>query len=111
MATIKRHVKAIIQVRRATEEEWITHDPILRLGEPALSTDVNRLKFGNGVDRWSELDYLGEKEYNEIIEYIDEHSGAIRSISIDGTPLEIDENKNIDISFDVIDCGTSTTVI
>lgn len=40
MAIVKKHVKAIIQLRRATEPEWIEVNPILRVGEPALSTDV-----------------------------------------------------------------------
>lgn len=39
MATLNKHVKAVIQLRRATEREWIDYNPILRLGEPALSTD------------------------------------------------------------------------
>lgn len=111
MATIKRHVKAIIQVRRATEPEWIAHDPILRVGEPALSTDVLKIKFGDGTKRWSELDYLGETEYNIIMEYIEEHMGTIRSVSIDGVPLDIDENQNLELDIEKIDCGTSTTVI
>ena len=50
MAIVKKHVKAIIQLRRAKESEWIEVDPILRVGEPALSTDVYKLKIGNGHD-------------------------------------------------------------
>lgn len=58
MAIKRRHVKAVIQLRRATEQEWINHDPILRLGEPALSTDVYKLKVGDGKTKWSLLPYL-----------------------------------------------------
>jgi len=40
MATIKnKHVKAVIQLRRATEQEWIYLNPVLRLGEPCFSTE------------------------------------------------------------------------
>lgn len=35
MAIKHKHVKAIIQLRRATEHEWIELNPILRVGEPA----------------------------------------------------------------------------
>ena len=59
MSTVKRHVKAVIQLRRATEAEWIEHDPILFKGEPALSTDKNKLKIGVGDKHWSELSYIG----------------------------------------------------
>ena len=96
MAIVKKHVKAIIQLRRAKESEWIEVNPILRVGEPALSTDVYKLKIGNGHDHWSDIEYLGldTSEITEILadyatkEYVDEH---IPDLSI-------------------IDCGTSTTV-
>ena len=124
MATVKKHVKAIIQLRRATEPEWIEVDPILRVGEPALSTDVYKLKIGDGQRHWSEIDYLGldTSELIELLsdyatkEYVDEHSGPggggkINSISVGGTIQPIDEHKNVDINNLVINCGTSTTVI
>lgn len=88
MATVKKHIKAIIQLRRATEAEWIEVDPILRLAEPALSTDVYKLKVGDGHKHWSELEYLNDAEFDLIISRIEEL-----------------EQRN------VIDCGTSTTVI
>ena len=97
MAIVKKHVKAIIQLRRAKESEWIEVDPILRVGEPALSTDVYKLKIGNGHDHWSDIEYLGldTSEITRILadyatkEYVDEHI----------------------LDLDIIDCGTSTTVV
>lgn len=120
MATKIRHVKAIIQLRRGLESEWEKVNPILHKGEPAYSTDVNKLKIGDGQSQWSELEYLGlSTEEIEIIlenyatkEYVDEHSsGNIDSISVGGTPQVIDENKNVDLNNFILDCGTSTTVI
>lgn len=74
MATRRRHVKAVIQFRRATEKEWRAADPILRMGEPALSIDKNKLKIGVGNKHWSELQYLtnsggggGTSDYEELI--------------------------------------------
>ena len=119
MAIVKKHVKAIIQLRRAKELEWIEVDPILRVGEPALSTDVYKLKIGNGHDHWSDIPYLG-LDTSELIkllkdyatkDYVDEHGGKINSISISGEELPIDEDKNIEFEIGIIDCGTSTTVI
>ena len=63
MAIVKKHVKAIIQLRRAKESEWIEVNPILRVGEPALSTDVYKLKIGNGHDHCSDIPYMLESEY------------------------------------------------
>lgn len=88
MATVKKHIKAIIQLRRATEAEWIEVDPILRLAEPAFSIDVYKLKVGDGHKHWSELEYLNDAEFELVISRIEEL-----------------EQRN------VIDCGTSTTVI
>ena len=70
MAIVNKHVKAVIQLRRAKEQEWIDLNPILRVGEPALSTDVYRLKIGNGHDHWVDIPYLLENEYNEIMELL-----------------------------------------
>ena len=71
MAIVKKHVKAIIQLRRAKESEWIEVDPILRVGEPALSTDVYKLTIGTGHDHWSDIPYLLQHEYEEIMALID----------------------------------------
>lgn len=104
MATKTRHVKAIIQLRRAKEPEWIEKNPILRLGEPAYSTDVNRLKIGDGIHPWSEIDYLLQSEYEEIMELI-EHGmyTAGNGIVIEDRAIRLDDL--------ILNCGTSTTVI
>ena len=70
MAIKRRHVKAVIQLRRATEQEWINHDPVLRLGEPAYSTDVHKLKVGNGQTKWSLLPYLFSGDAGEATDYL-----------------------------------------
>lgn len=131
MATKIRHVKAVIQLRRATESEWYEANPVLRLGEPAYSTDVNKLKIGDGNTDWINLPYISSVTKEAILEilseasvedladgelyatkeYVDEYGGKIDSISVGGTEMEIDENKNVDIDNLILNCGTSTTVI
>lgn len=103
MAIKKRHVKAVIQLRRATEAEWINANPILRLGEPAFSTDVRKLKIGTGTAHWSEVPYLMQSEYEEIMELID-HGMYTAG---DGIIIENDEIRLDELT---LDCGTSTTV-
>jgi len=60
-------ITAQIQLRRDTSANWTTNNPILLSGEIALSTDVlytgtdqPRYKIGNGVDTWTNLDYVPE---------------------------------------------------
>lgn len=102
MAIVKKHVKAIIQLRRAKESEWIEVDPILRVGEPALSTDVYKLKIGNGHDHWSDIPYLLQNEYEEIMELIDQGMyEAGNGIILDNRVIALDDL--------ILDCGTSTT--
>ena len=48
----------IIQIRRDTEANWIGVDPILASGEAALTTDNNSVKYGDGVNIWSDLPYF-----------------------------------------------------
>ena len=102
MAIVRKHVKAIIQLRRAKESEWIEVDPILRVGEPALSTDVYKLKIGNGRDHWSEIPYMLQSEYEQIMELI-EHGMYTAGDGI------IITNREISLDDLILDCGTSTT--
>lgn len=102
MAIKTKHVKAIIQLRRAKEQEWIDYDPILRLAEPALSTDVYKLKIGDGKKHWSEIPYLLQEEMDFVIELI-EHG-----MYTAGNGIQI-ANREISLDELVLDCGTSTT--
>ena len=126
MAIKRRRVKAVIQFRRATEEEWIRKDPILRDGEPALSTDINKFKIGDGIRPWSELPYQaggsgeGTSDYNSLL-----NLPRINGIQLKGDKSSEDlgiatyqagngiQINNNEISLDdlILDCGTSTTNI
>ena len=82
MAVRKRHVKAIIQFRRGKEIEWIQKNPILHEGEPALSTDKERIKIGDGKHHWTELDYLSG---DETMDYLALYNlPSINSITLEG---------------------------
>jgi hypothetical protein len=48
----------LIQIRRDSEANWILNNPVLALGELAYSTDISKLKVGNGSSSWSSLAYI-----------------------------------------------------
>ena len=48
-----------IQSRRDTKENWLKYDPILLEGEVGYEIDTNLQKIGNGVDSYSNLEYVG----------------------------------------------------
>ncbi len=50
--------KCKILFRGDTKENWLNTDPILHEREFVIETDSNRLKIGNGVNKYSELPYF-----------------------------------------------------
>jgi hypothetical protein len=48
----------IIQLRGGTAAAWTAKNPILAYKEPAVETDTNKLKMGDGVTDWNTLPYL-----------------------------------------------------
>lgn len=57
MATV---YKTTFQLRRGKAEVWEKNNPILARGEPGFVIDKNRLKIGDGVTPWTDLEYFGE---------------------------------------------------
>ena len=51
-----------IQLKRGQSSSWTALNPILAPGEPGFEMDTGRLKIGNGVDDWVNLNYVGENE-------------------------------------------------
>jgi formylglycine-generating enzyme required for sulfatase activity len=47
-----------IQLRNGTFQEWYDANPILALGEPGFEINTGKLKIGDGVKRWNNLDYM-----------------------------------------------------
>lgn len=48
-----------IQLRRGTEAEWTTANPILAAGEKGVELDTGREKTGDGTTAWNSLPYFG----------------------------------------------------
>jgi hypothetical protein len=46
-----------IQIRRGTSEQWAASSRILKQGEIALDTTLNKIKFGNGTSLWAALPF------------------------------------------------------
>ena len=48
----------IIQIRRDDASIWTSVDPILAQGELGVELDTQKVKVGDGVNRWTDIDYL-----------------------------------------------------
>lgn len=81
-----------IVLRHDTAANWTLHNPVLLLGEAGYETDTQKLKFGDGTKKWSELPYFGEaaesvaQVYQTEINHGTDHVEAINSI-VDGVQL------------------------
>lgn len=47
-----------IKLRRDTEANWNTYNPVLANGELGFETDTKRFKMGNGSTAWNSLEYF-----------------------------------------------------
>ena len=95
--------------RRDEAANWSSINPVLRLGEPGYETDTNKLKVGDGVTPWNDLDYIigdegppgppgpsANQGINPIFTYtgeqltqIDYDSGLFKTLSYDGSLLDV----------------------
>jgi len=46
-----------IQLRNDTASNWTSADPVLAQGEFGIENDTGKVKLGDGVNSWSQLDY------------------------------------------------------
>ncbi len=56
----QRELRALIQFRRGTAQDWINKDPLLDSGEPGFETDTGLYKIGDGIHYWVELNYANQ---------------------------------------------------
>jgi hypothetical protein len=52
-------VSTQIQIRRDSEANWTSVNPVLADGEIGFDVTNNRFKVGNGVDAWNDIEFSG----------------------------------------------------
>ena len=63
----------LITLRAGTEELWLLVDPVLEYGEPGFDSTNNSIKIGDGVSKWSELEYMKSSDFvSPIFDFGDE---------------------------------------
>ena len=75
----------LIQIRRGTSSQWSSANPILASGELAISTDLEKIKIGDGSSTWSNLLYINLTPA-EIQSAIDTSVSTV----LDGAPALLD---------------------
>lgn len=64
-----------IRLKRANSIRWSELNPILAAGEPGYETDTGRMKIGDEVTPWNQLDYFNEHDPGQAVttEQLQEH--------------------------------------
>jgi hypothetical protein len=93
-----------IQVRRGTNAQWNTSNPVLDVGEFGFNTTTNQLKIGTGNTSWDNLDYLVtdtslDTSLGDYIEILDK--GAANGVA------ELDASLNVLTTTAVVFEGSS----
>ena len=66
-----------------TAQNWTANNPVLKAGEIGNETDTDRLKIGDGVQAWNDLDYMVRPATNEDAGLV--KPGEYMTVSSDGT--------------------------
>ena len=64
----------VIKLKRATAARWaeLGDRYVLALGEPGYAYDIQKMKIGDGVSVWNDLQWIGEG--NSTIAFVDTRS-------------------------------------
>lgn len=62
------------RIRRGTAQRWEELNPILAAGEPGYEKDTGQLKIGDGLSKWTELEYMNisNKHLQQLYNVLDE---------------------------------------
>lgn len=86
-----------IVIRNDSSSNWETANPVLLKGEMGVATDLNKIKIGDGIKKWTELDYSGIS-MDEVLSAIPRDSYTVLENSDGKTDAEMlatisDKNK------------------
>jgi hypothetical protein len=87
-----------IKLRRDTAAEWSLKNPVLSLGEPGVETNTRKIKIGDGVKTWNQLNYVAGADDHPILintnEVIDDR---IANLLVPGAniTMQYDDSANL----------------
>ena len=68
------------RIATKTSAEWETENPILLKGEMGYDSTSNKAKVGDGVTKWTELDFFMASDLKDIINILNNHNIAISDL-------------------------------
>lgn len=101
---VEKRIDVRVKLRRATALDWATENPVLLAAEPGFELDTSRIKVGDGVSHWLDLDYiLNEDDVRDLIELLagdageDPRVGDISLLTTEGTPTIVDAINQVNM--------------
>lgn len=82
-----------IQIRRGTDSEWTSANPVLADGEMGIATDLGQFKIGNGTSNWNTLPYQ-TLPASTMSKSVYTGKGVIASGSASGAPIAVAAGAN-----------------
>lgn len=98
----ERTLQAKLKVRSDTATKWQSNNPVLLQGEPALETDTNKLKFGDGTSAYNDLPYISSDAVTVEANPADEATQTLEKLKVENNVYSIPQGT------EVIDLGTVT---
>lgn len=85
-------MKSKFYFKRGKSEAWKTQNLVLGPGEPGFEIDTGKLKVGNGVTAWNELEYITDTSnlMDDVVKYLGSAS-TLPEVANDGEICEIND--------------------
>lgn len=93
---ITKTIQATVKNRTDTAANWTSKNPVLAEGEIIVvqtSAGETRLKIGDGVKTFTQLPYIDEQIYNNVVTSVNGQTGDV-TLDISGDDVQPDWNQN-----------------
>lgn len=93
---ITKTIQATVKNRTDTAANWTQKNPVLAEGEIIVvqtSAGETRLKIGDGVKTFTQLPYIDEQIYNNVVTSVNGQTGDV-TLDVSGDGVQPDWNQN-----------------
>lgn len=98
---------SVSRFRRRKAKAWEEENPLLERGEPGYETDTGRVKVGDGINHWNNLDFVGDALIGDLAEriaFLEEGGSSQGSVLVYGDYFDMASPTL------VLDCAGKTAV-
>ena len=90
-------LQAKLKVRSDTATNWQSNNPVLLQGEPALETDTNKLKFGDGTSTYNDLSYISSDAVTVEANPTEDATQTLEKLRVENNVYSIPQGTDVEI--------------